>query len=675
VIPFASSRAFSNVDTFQREHHLSQLTEENPINLAHYWYLIRGRIWHILGLAMVITVLVGVLVNAMSPVYKATAVLLLEPEQAKAVSMEDLFNVNTGGTTYFNTQREIMRSRRMLEQVVDKLNLHQSPEFGVLEKNQKDSWAQSLFKFDSDEKREVSVVEQQQAMLGLIKGKLEVNLIKRTKLIEISFESHSAQMAADVANTLVEVYIRDSLESRIEMTRQATGWMRERTTSLKQQLSQAENKLQTFIEQEGLVVMDSAEGVESLSAKELTELTSHSLSVRAKVAELSQRYGSKHPKLIAAKSELAQAKQAMRRGKSEFRILGRKGVKLKELKHEVESIRQLYETFVNRVKETDESSTLKTATARMIDSAIAPLAPIKPKKRLIVIAAFILTLAAGIGLVFLLDMLNTTIRSVEQVESRLGIALLGLLPLLAFKTEGKERASRLREMVSGDNHQFTESIRTIRTGIMLSAIDNPHKVILVTSSTPGEGKSTVAANLAIAMGKMEKVLLIDADMRRPTVAKYFNMAAKVSGLSELVAGTVELKDCLEKNQEFGIHVMHAGMIPPNPQELLASNRFKVVLSALEKHYDRIIIDSTPIQAVSDSLVLCQYANGVVYVVKADSTSDHIIKTCLKRLRQVDAPIIGVVLNQLDTKKGSRYGYDGYGGYYDEYGYSSSAEKA
>jgi capsular exopolysaccharide synthesis family protein len=270
-------------------------------------------------------------------------------------------------------------------------------------------------------------------------------------------------------------------------------------------------------------------------------------------------------------------------------------------------------------------------------------------------------------------MLDSTIRSVEQVGSKLGLPLLGLLPLVKFKTKKTSREQALKEMTGGDNPHFSESIRTIRTGIMLSAIDSPHKMILVTSSLPGEGKSTVAANLAITLGKMEKVLLIDADMRRPTIKKHIGVETTDMGLSELVAGTAELKETIHKNSEFGIDVMHAGMIPPNPLELISSKRFSAVMDALEGNYDRIIIDSTPVQAVSDALVLSQYASGLIFVVKSDSTSDRLIKGCLKRLREVNAPIIGVVLNQVDVNKKSRYGY-GYGGYYDQYGYSSGGEK-
>jgi len=280
---------------------------------------------------------------------------------------------------------------------------------------------------------------------------------------------------------------------------------------------------------------------------------------------------------------------------------------------------------------------------------------------------FVLSLLFGGALTLMLDMLDATIRSVEHVERRLGLSMLGLLPKIDLK--GKS----LLDVVVNDKRQtFNESMRTIRTGIMLSALDNPPKVLLVTSAVPGEGKSTVAANLAINLGKMEKVLLIDCDFRRPSVAMAFGLSTSAAGMSELVAGTAKFKDCIHQSKKYGIDIFTAGTIPPNPLELLASDRFAKLLAVLERHYDRIIVDSPPVHAVSDSLVLSKHAKGMLFVVKADSTSHRVIKPCIKRLQEVDAPIIGVVLNQVDVDKKGSYGY-GYGGYYDQYGYSAGAK--
>jgi len=650
---------------------VNQLTTEKQTDFLRYWLLVRSRLWLVISLAVVVTVLVGVIVKDMPTMYKATVTMLLAPEQAKAISMQDMFADNAGSRTYFNTQTGIIQSRKILQKLISELDLEHSPEF-VSQKPSKFAWLKSILKIGEDGKNP-SQEEINRHILESIKGRITVVNPIYTKFIKLSFESSSAEMSATIANALADIYIQDSLDSRVQMAHQATDWMGRRADVLRQKLSQAEGRLQSFIDKKGLV--NTGEGVTALTSQELTALTESSLQARARVSELSQRYGPKHPKLIAARAELARAQAALNRSKSKIRMLGKQDVQLKALQHEVDSTRKLYETILNRLKETDQASTLITAAARIVDPAVVPLKHEKSKKKQIVIAAFVLTLAAGVGLILLLDMLDSTIHSIKDVEDRLGMPMLGLLPLLKFNSKKQSMADKLDEMTNGSHHQFNEAIRTIRTGIMLSAIDNPHKVIVVTSSMPGEGKSTVAANLAITMGKLERVLLLDADLRRPTVGKHFGMNTKEKGLSELASGAATFKDCLERNETYNIDVMHAGIVPPNPLELLASERFKALLKSLENHYDRIIIDSTPVQAVSDALILSQYAKGVLYVVKADATPDRVVRNCFKRLREVDAPLIGVVLNQVDIKKSARYGYEDYEGYYDHYGYSAASDKA
>jgi capsular exopolysaccharide synthesis family protein len=348
-------------------------------------------------------------------------------------------------------------------------------------------------------------------------------------------------------------------------------------------------------------------------------------------------------------------------------MLGRKQVKLQSMQQEVESAADLYGKFFNRLNEANEVATRTRPNARIIERATPNTIPVKPKKAAIISSTFIVSLICGALLALLLDVLDATIRSVEHVENRLGLSMLGLLPRIELN--GKS----LLDVVMHDKRQtFNEAMRTIRTGIMLSALDNPHKVLLVTSSVPGEGKSTVAANLAINLGKMERVLLIDCDFRRPSVAKTFGFSSHAAGMSELVAGSTKFKDCIHQSDEYGIDIFTAGTIPPNPLELLASERFAKLIAVLERHYDRIIVDAPPVHAVSDALVLSKHAKGIIFVVKADSTSHRIIRPCVKRLQEVDAPIIGVVLNQVDVDKNGSYGY-GYGGYYDQYGYSTRAK--
>ena len=416
---------------------------------------------------------------------------------------------------------------------------------------------------------------------------------------------------------------------------------------------------------------------------------------KSKVEELSKRYGARHPAMEAARTELAAAQASLRgqveqvvagiernyqlavanenslrasvnANKAQIQNISRKEFKLRELQREVESNRALYDTFVTRLKEASATSDLDSATARVVDTATVPVAPIKPKKALIVVLATFLAGLVGVGLVLLLEALNNTFKSTDEIENTLNLPVLGLLPLV----DKKDRSEVANLFNTDSNKSFSESIRTIRTSMVLSAIDGQHKTIVVTSSVPGEGKSTVAANLAFALGQMENVLLVDADMRRPTLAKNFSFPVGTPGLANLIAGTAKLEECIKN--VGGVDMLSAGAVPPNPLELLSSPRFSEVIEYLREKYDRVIIDSPPTQAVSDALVLGSLANSLIYVVRSDSTAKPLVIKGIGQLLQSNAPVTGIVLNQVDIKKAMKNGYN-YAGYYDYYGYSDSAK--
>ncbi len=413
---------------------------------------------------------------------------------------------------------------------------------------------------------------------------------------------------------------------------------------------------------------------------------------RSKFDELSGRYGDRHPAMIAARSDLNAASASLRgqveqvvagiernyqlavanenslnasfnANKSQIQDISRKEFKLRELQREVDVNRALYDTFMTRLKETAATSDLDSTNARVVDKAVVPTQPIKPKKSLIVAIAGLLALFVAVGMALLLDALNNTFKSTDQVESLLNIPVLGILPLM----KGTARTDMARMFVSDTNKSFSEAVRTIRTSVVLSGINHPHKVMIVTSAIPGEGKSTVSVNLALCLGQVEKVLLIDADLRHPTLAKSFAFAVGTPGLANLIAGTATLSECIKSVE--GIDIISAGTVPPNPLELLSSPRFARALDLLKSKYDRIIIDSPPTQAVSDAAVLATYANALIYVVKSNTTSIPLVEKGIGQLLQNNAPIAGIVLNQVDVKKGSKYGY-GYAGYYDYHGYSN-----
>jgi len=649
----------------QNSNHVDSFIEEE-IDLSQYWKVINSRKWGIMGLALLITLIVALIVFSMSPIYKATSTLLIEQQQPKLPSIDALYGLAGKDKQYYLTQIELLKSRKLAEHVIHDLKLDSNQEFlpkegGFHPVSALKSWLSLDDKDDKDEEDHTLDM-----VVAGFQNRLTVSLIKDTQLLTLSFEAESPKLAAKVANTLGNTYIDDQMVSRLEMTQKATHWMEQRLEVLKGKLEQSEQVLQHYKESNGLI---DVKGVSTLTAQELDELTSQLVVTRAKYSELAKRYGAKHPQLIVARSEFKAAEKQLMHSKSKIQNIGRKEVKLRELQRQVKSNRQLYDTFMDSLKEASQAVDLQASNARISDPAVAPIKPIKPKKGMIIGLAFFASLMFGVLLAFLLEALDRTFKSPSDVESKLGQAVLGVLPLIHANV--KDRKSQAVAMLDeGKQSAYGEAMRTIRTGLILSSLDNPHKVILVTSSIPGEGKTSVSSNLALAMAKMEKVLLIGADLRRPSLSKVFSVKSSL-GLSNIVAGTSKFSECIHRIEDAGIDFLPCGLLPPNPLELLSSDRFAKTMELLEKNYDRIVIDSPPVQAVSDALVLSKYAKAVVYVVEADKTHEDLVKNGIKRLLQYDAPIAGIVLNKFNVDKAEKYGYD-YSGYYDHYGYDDKA---
>jgi len=420
--------------------------------------------------------------------------------------------------------------------------------------------------------------------------------------------------------------------------------------------------------------------------------------VELRKSEIANRYGKKHPKMKAANSELSRAysnlsrqiisiargienkyqiaqdnvaslEQSLADTRSQMQSLSGKEYKLNELQQDVNTKRELFEQFFTRFSETSATGDLKTANARITDQAEKSRFPIKPNKKLIVALALVASFMFGVMVAFLLKALDNTIKTSQEVEQKLNEQMLGLLPLLTKKK--REPHPSYKHFLEEPQSSYSESLRTIRTGIILSSLDNPYKTICITSTTPAEGKTSTALGLAYSLAQVGSVLLIDADMRRPSIHKALQMTDRKIGLSNLVAGTNTMEECIATDEEGGFDVLVCGTIPPNPSELLSSQKFKDLLTGLAKIYDKIIIDTAPCQSVSDALVLSPMVDAYLYVVKSDSTTEQHAKNGLKRIRQANGNIAGIILNQVNLKKTSLYYGEEYSGYYDTYGYAGN----
>ena len=432
------------------------------------------------------------------------------------------------------------------------------------------------------------------------------------------------------------------------------------------------------------------------------------LETERKVSELAERYGPEHPRMMQARAEQASARQTLESQVSlvvatitrEFeqaraqeqalqrsldaseeavRKVNRHEFDLGVLQREVESNRQLYEMFLSRGKETDIASDLQSPVARMVDRAVTG-GQIKPQVRNTVVMVLALALLIGCAAAVLLDQLDKTLKTGEDAERTLQQPLLTSLPILPRASAGRSTACRM--LLDQPESMFAEAVRTARSGILLSALDDAQRTVLVTSSLPGEGKTVFAMGVAEALAQQgSRTLLLECDMRRPSIARAIGLDVEVPGLSSLAAGTAELADCVHRIPGSGLDIVVTGKIPPNPQELLASRRFREVLDVLKGQYEAIVIDSPPVELVADALVLAPLATGIAYVVKAAETPTPVVSRGLARMRRAGGRMLGVVLSQLDHRRAHRYygDYSGYGkrGYktYGDYRHAYSAKQA
>lgn len=729
----------------------SQLLREQQIDLRQYGNILARRKWLIILLTGIVTAVVTVIVFLLPPIYRSTATVMIESQEANVIPIQNIYDSDTRALEYYQTQFEILKSRPLAEAVVRKLVLTAFPDFSpaqpLIPYAWRLQWAQQLnrwqilpqqlkqwlFLWAEDGS---APVDPDAAAVDKYLAHLQIQPKAKTQLVSVSFDAHDAELAARVANAHAQAFIESHMNAKETMTRTAAEWMAGRLEDLRQKLTIAEKNLQQFKEREQLVDID---GMNALPAQELTELTTKLIEARrslsesrntyqqisaarseglneklsiptvasdelvqkfkqavgeaeAQVAELARRYGPQHPKMKAAISQREAAIEqlsrqvdsvmdstknrydvlrdqeqaiatAMNSTKTHVNVVGRKEAEYRELQREVEANRQLYELFYKRISETAETGNLATPNARVIEPAIASMTPFKPQRGLIIGMGFLVSLMFGIMLAFLLEALNNTVRHGNDVIEKIQVPLLGLIPLLRLK-----KRVRLigHKFLDRNEPEFCEAIRTLRTGVNLSGLDKSMKTLMVISSVTGEGKTSVASNLALAFAQIERVLLIDTDMRRPTLAQEFQIPRSQPGLAALCAGIADAGECIVRGVSANLDVLIAGEIPPNPQELLASQKFRALVNKLSERYDRIIFDCPPVLPVSDALLLANVVSAAIYVVRAEKTPVAQIRRGIEQLHRARIEVLGVALNAVDSRKISAYGE--YGGAYMSTGY-------
>ena len=438
----------------------------------------------------------------------------------------------------------------------------------------------------------------------------------------------------------------------------------------------------------------------------LETLRGKEVDVKIQIAELSTQFGPAYPKVAQLASQLKEIDaqilgetrkvagkirgqymaalqrenmlhDALERQKQEANKLNESAIQYSILKRDVESYRQLYEGLMEKMKEAGVSAGLKSNNFRIVDVARVPTAPVEPNIPRNLAFGFVLGLSSGVGLAFLLEGLDNTVRTTEQAQMISGFAPLGMIPLGSRTSREGEKTKRLiiassKEAVElvtqvRPQSQMAESYRALRTSLLLSNLGAPPKVIMITSALPQEGKTTTSINCAVVLAqKGVRVLLIDADLRRPSIHKTLGIGPR-SGLSNVLTGSATLQDAITRSSVLpNLSVLSAGTPPPNPAELLASTNMRDVLNELRGQYDHIVIDTPPTLSVTDAVVLSPRADAVVLVIRSAQTTKQALRRSRELLMQVNAKVAGVLLNAVDLTSPDYYYYYEYQGKYSRY---------
>jgi len=463
---------------------------------------------------------------------------------------------------------------------------------------------------------------------------------------------------------------------------------------------------------------------EAFSDPRTGELQKKGGDLSVQLAQLNVKYGPDNPRVAEVKQELAEIeaqvagsrthlegklkadyeravrdersiKAALEEAKSEAVQQNTANIQFNILKQEVETAKQLYTDFLQKTNQAQVQLAEQHNNMRIIEPSQVPGAPVGPNRLRTIGMSWFLSLVAGIGLAFLLEQLDNTIKTVEDVNRYAGLPALGVIPAISSRMPRRLLGNRKQsrpvlapaesadkmvgygaevQLVALDNRSSAaEAYRGLRTSVLLSSAGGPPRSVMCTSGQPGEGKTTTVINTAISLAQLgSSVLIIDADLRKPGTHKVFGVRHD-TGLSTYLSGEhVPLDDVIHKLPVQNLHLIPCGPIPPNPAELVSSEKMKEMIQTLSRRFDHILVDSPPLMHVTDPVVLSTLVDGVILVIHGGKSTREVVRRARTELSSVGAKVFGVVLNNLDLK---REGYDDYYyySYYSGYGSGSDGE--
>ena len=579
-----------------------------------------------------------------------------------------------------------------------------------------------------------SQLAREEGLINSFLSRVEALPKRKSRLVGVNFESSDPELSAKAVNTLVDKYIEWILQRKLDATRAARGFLEKQLGEVKARLERAEEELSIFAKNADIVSLDEklnltymqlAELNDVLSKAETERLAKEALyneiqagnykylpqvmndpsirmldeeytKLRSQYDNMAVIYGPNYPEIkqLAAQLERIQSdinqrissiaesikkdyqaalnKESILRQRTEEQkrrvtVQNDKTVQYRILEREVETNKSIHQSLLQRFKETEVTSGISATNIQVVDYASPPLLPYKPNIKLNMLVAIFMGLTVGCFLVFIFEYFDSTIKDEEEVKKQFSLPFLGAVPL-ASENELQE----IEKAVYLNPHSLvSEAFRVIRTSIICSSPDHPPRSLLVTSTQPLEGKTTSASNLAFSFIQLGlKVVLLDADFRKPKLHKLFLNNGNTFGLSTYLVGEMELPGVINRTDLGNLHIIPSGPIPLNPAELLGSKKMKELIERLLEDYDHVIIDGAAIMGLADSRLLSSLVDGVLLVTSVGITQKQTLRSTIEEIQKVRGRIIGAIVNRLESRRG-KYG-SGY--YYYYYGNEKDRKK-
>ena len=689
--------------------------------LQHYINVLRKR-WRIVTSVLVVSVAAAFVYTIRQPkIFEATCSLVIEANAPQVLeNVKEVIEMAASTREFYTTQYRIIRSREIAKRVQEQLGLDTDASAGgsTDKSGQSDSEAsleRLLAKVKVVGVRESRIANIQVRDQDAEKATRIANAFADTYIERnLDFKLEGARSAGtwlgeqtvglrkQLESSEMDLYkfrkernlLDINLDDKQGMTRQNLQSLNGKLTDVKARRIEIESIRKLILEAKNNI--SERESLPEIRDNPVVQkLRENYLDLLKIKADLESRYGDKHPKIDTIQHQMASVQRDyskelddvlrafdkryqamvetessltkwMNHEKQQALELAKLETEYRPLARDAENNTKIYSLITQRRKEIDLTGMLKANNVRILDRATQPRTPVSPVLALNLPVGVVFGLLFGLLLAFTIESLDNTVKSPEAAEELVGAPLLGVVPMLTQSRQHLIADAPERDLaVFKDPASLAaEACRSIRTNMLFISAQQEFSLFSVTSPGPQDGKTTVAINLAVTMAQAGgRILLVDTDMRRPRVHRSFGLKSD-KGISSVLAGDVQLKDAICKSEVPNLDVLPCGPMPPNPAELLHTERFRQILAECRKNYDRIILDSPPIGPVTDPAIIGSVTDGVVLVLRAGHTTREATRFARRQLGDAGARILGLVINQTD-RKGSGYGY-GYG-YYASYG--------